>query len=59
MWGPVQFFLHVSEGLPVGLPLLGQSSGFAEWDEVLQGFIGSLDFYRNLGDGYYRLAVFP
>ncbi|HSH08840.1 MAG TPA: hypothetical protein VK995_00515 [Oceanipulchritudo sp.] len=59
MWGPVQFYLQLSEGILVGLPVLAQSSGFAEWDEVLQGFVGSLDFYRNLGDGYYRLAVFP
>ncbi len=59
LWTPVRFYLQLSEGIPVGIPLLSQSSGFADWDEVLQNFLGSLDFYRNLDDGYYSLSVFP
>ena len=59
LWTPVQFYLQISEGMPAGLPLLAQSSGFADWDKVLQTFIGSLSFYRKLGDGYYHLMVYP
>ena len=59
MWPPVQFYFHISEGLPAGLPLLAQSSGFADWDQALQSFISSLGFYRQLNDGYYHLWVYP
>ncbi|MEX0324598.1 MAG: hypothetical protein AB3N33_00780 [Puniceicoccaceae bacterium] len=59
LWTPVQFYLHVSEGAPVGIPMLAQSSGFIDWDQALQGFVASLDFYRQLGDGYYHLLVYP
>ena len=59
LWTPVQFYLQISEGMPAGLPLLAQSSGFADWDKVLQAFIGSFGFYRKLGDGYYHLIVYP
>ena len=59
LWTPVRFFLHVAEGAPAGIPVLAQSSGFADWDRALQGFVASLDFYRQLGDGYYHLLVYP
>ena len=59
LWTPARFHLQLVEGVPVGVPLLSQSTGFADWDEALQGFLGSLDFYRNMADGYYRLSVFP
>ncbi|MEX0332756.1 MAG: hypothetical protein AB3N64_15180 [Puniceicoccaceae bacterium] len=59
LWTPVQLYLHVSEGLPVGIPLLAQSSGFIDWDQALQGFVTSMDFYGQLGDGYYHLLVYP
>ena len=59
LWSPVYFYIQMAEGIPSGAALLAQSSGFAEWDETLKDFFNSLDFYRNLGDGYYRLAVFP
>ena len=59
LWTPAQFYLQISEGIPAGLPLLAQSSGFADWDQALQGFFSSLGFYRQLDDGYYHLLVYP
>ena len=59
LWTPTQFYLHLSAGMPAGPPVLRQSSGFVDWDRALQGFIASLDFYGDLGDGYYHLLVYP
>jgi hypothetical protein len=59
LWTPAQFYFQLSDGLPAGLPVLAQSSGFADWDRNLQAFISSLGFYRQLEDGYYHLLVYP
>jgi hypothetical protein len=59
LWTPTQFYFQVAGGIPAGLPVLAQSSGFADWDRALQGFISSLGFYRQLEDGYYHLLVYP
>jgi hypothetical protein len=59
LWTPAQFYLQITEGVPVGLPVLAQSSGFADWDKAIQGFVSSLGFYRQLEDGYYHLWVYP
>lgn len=59
LWNPVRFYLQITEDIPVGSPLLVQSSGFSEWDEALQSFVGSLEFYRSIESGYYRISIFP
>lgn len=59
LWTPVSFYFQLSDGWPTGLPVLAQSSGFPDWDDSLQSYVGTLAFYRNLADGYYRLSVFP
>ena len=59
LWNPVQILLHLSGGLPIGLPMVGQSSGFAEWDASLQAHFSSLGFYRGHRDGYYQIWVYP
>lgn len=59
LWNPVQLFLHLQGGVPIGLPLVAQSSGFADWDTSLQGFFTQLSFYRQLKDGYYQIWVYP
>ncbi len=59
LWNPVQLFLHLQKGVPIGLPLVAQSSGFADWDTSLQGYFTQLSFYRQLKDGYYQIWVYP
>lgn len=59
LWSPTRFHVLISEGMPVGPPFLTRSSGFPDWDVTLYRFIGSLEFYRSLDDGYYLLTVFP
>jgi hypothetical protein len=56
---PVKLHLQLSRGRPVGWPVIARSSGFTEWDEVLQQFIGSLEFTRSLRDGYYLITAYP
>ena len=59
LWNPVHFHLHIAEDLPVGSPLLVQSSGFSDWDQSLLSFVSSLEFYRFIESGYYRISIFP
>lgn len=59
LWVPVQFYLQIVEGKPLGVPAVAQSSGFSAWDQALQKYIGSLDFYRTLNNGYFRVIVYP
>ena len=59
LWNPIKMFLHLENGTPVGLPLLSQSSGFAEWDIALQQYFQELEFYHPLKDGYYQIWVYP
>jgi hypothetical protein len=59
LWNPVQLFLHLQGGVPIGLPLVAQSSGFADWDSSLQGYFTQLAFFRQLKDGYYQIWVYP
>ncbi len=59
LWNPVKMFLQIQNGIPVGLPLLSQSSGFADWDAALQRYFASLEFYRQLDDGYFQIWVYP
>ncbi|MGC9451134.1 MAG: hypothetical protein ACP5I4_06765 [Oceanipulchritudo sp.] len=59
LWDPCRFYVLMDKGIPVGSPLLDQSSGFPDWDEALAAHLSSLSFYRWLPDGYYLLTVFP
>jgi hypothetical protein len=59
LWNPVQFFLQMENGVPLGLPMIAQSSGSVDWDQSLQGHFTSLAFYRELKDGYYQIWVYP
>lgn len=59
LWSPAQFYLQMVHGKVLGVPAIAQSSGFSDWDRALQEFLGSLDFYRDLDSGYYRVTVFP
>lgn len=59
LWNPVQFFLQMENGVPVGLPMVAQSSGFVGWDQSLQRHFTGLGFYRMLKDGYYQIWVYP
>ncbi len=59
LWSPVQVFLQLENGIPVGLPLVGRSSGFRDWDQALQRHFAALGFYRRLEDGYYQIWVYP
>jgi len=59
LWTPARFYLQLSGGFVAGEPVLSQSSGFSEWDQVLQDFIRSLDFHRLFSDGYFQVSVFP
>lgn len=59
LWPPVRFYLHLIQGMPLGEPVIDQSSGFTDWDHALQDYIGSLAYYRSLKSGYYRITVFP
>jgi hypothetical protein len=59
LWNPVRLFLHLEDGLPVGLPLLSQSSGYADWDSSLRAYFVQSDFYRRMNDGYYQIWVYP
>ncbi|MFO7726240.1 MAG: hypothetical protein R6V45_11890 [Oceanipulchritudo sp.] len=59
LWNPAQFFLQIHEGKAVGVPLIARSTGFTEWDQALQDYAGSLEFYARLEDGYYRITIYP
>lgn len=59
LWAPFQIYLQLVGGMPSGRPVIAQSSGFSEWDQALQAFIGSLDYTRSLQSGYYRITVYP
>jgi hypothetical protein len=59
LWAPFQIYLQLVNGMPSGRPVIAQSSGFSDWDEALQDFVGSLDFYHSLQSGYYRITVYP
>ena len=59
LWPPVWFYLHLVHGSPLGKPVISGSSGFTDWDQALQAYIGSLDYYRSLKSGYYRITVYP
>lgn len=59
LWNPVQIFLQLNGGMPVGVPMVGQSSGFAAWDATLQDYFSSLEFYVTRSDGYYQIWVYP
>jgi hypothetical protein len=59
LWSPARFHLQLAEGRPLGRPVVASSSGFTEWDESLQLYVGSLDFYRFLRNGYYLITVYP
>lgn len=59
LWSPVQMFIQLKYGLPAGLPLVGRSSGFRDWDRSLQEYFSRLDFYRHLQDGYYQIWIYP
>lgn len=59
LWNPVQFFLQMENGVPVGLPMVAQSSGSVDWDQSLQRHFTGLAFYRELKDGYYQIWVYP
>jgi hypothetical protein len=59
LWNPVQFFLQMENGVPVGFPVVAQSSGSVDWDQSLQGHFTALAFYRILEDGYYQIWVYP
>ena len=59
LWNPVKMFLQMENGMPVGVPLLSQSSGFADWDASLQRYFMQLDFYLQLDNGYYQIWVYP
>lgn len=59
LWEPFQCLLGLAEGKPTGVPLQEKSSGNAAWDEVLKRYLQSLDYYRMLEDGYYRITIFP
>lgn len=57
---PVTYFLHmVAPGLPIGAPLLKQSSGSDVWDaEVLQ-WLTRPDTLARMPAGFLELRVFP
>jgi hypothetical protein len=59
LWPPVRFYLHLVRGTSLGKPVIAESSGFTDWDQALQAYIGSSDYYRSLGSGYYRITVYP
>ncbi|NDV62629.1 hypothetical protein G0Q06_09215 [Puniceicoccales bacterium CK1056] len=59
LWPPIRFYLHLVHEIPLGKPVISGSSGFTDWDQALQGYIGSLDYYRGLPSGYYRITVYP
>jgi len=59
LWNPVQLFLHLDGGFPAGPPLVVKSSGFVNWDTLLQGYFAELSFYHQLNDGYYQIWVYP
>jgi len=59
LWEPFQCLLDLSGGSPAGLPLLEMSSGNATWDEALRQYVHSLQYYRILKNGYYRITIFP
>lgn len=59
LWNPVRLFLHLQGGMPVGPPLVAQSSGFVDLDASLQEYFTKLAFYGQLIDGYYQIWVYP
>ena len=59
LWPPVRFYLHIVHGIPPGKPIISESSGFTDWDRALQDHIGSRAYYKTLGNGYYRITVYP
>jgi hypothetical protein len=59
LWTPVRLYLHISRGKPFGIPRIEASSGFTDWDQALKEHVGSLQFYRNLGNGYFLVVVYP
>ena len=59
LWNPVRLFLHLKGGVPIGLPLIAQGSGFVDWDASLQAYFTELAFYHQLNDGYYQIWVYP
>ncbi len=59
LWLPARFHLQMRGGFVVGEPILAQSSGFPDWDQALRDHIRTLDFHRQLGDGYYQVSAFP
>jgi hypothetical protein len=59
LWTPVRLYLHIARGKPFGIPRIEASSGFSDWDQALKEHVGSLQFYRNLGNGYFLVVVYP
>jgi hypothetical protein len=59
LWSPARLHLQLKEGRPIGWPVVASGSGFTEWDEALQQYVGSLGFYRYLRNGYYLITVYP
>lgn len=59
LWTPAKLHLHLVEGRPLGRPVVASSSGFTDWDELLQRYLESLEFYKHLRNGYYRVTVNP
>ena len=59
LWSPPRLHLHLVEGKALGLPVLAKSSGFTDWDKLIQKFVASLPLYRSLQNGYYDITVFP
>lgn len=59
LWTPARLHLQLLEGRPLGWPVVASSSGFTEWDESLQQYLASLEFYRYLRNGYYLITVYP
>jgi hypothetical protein len=59
LWAPLNIYLHLVNGMPLGQAVIAESSGFSDWDQAVQDFVGSLDYYRSLKSGYYRITVYP
>jgi len=59
LWEKAIFYVTMKNGRSLGPPYIANRTGIAEWDAILSDWIGSSGFQRQLGDGYFRITIFP